>query len=138
MITYYRHPTGSIQTPDGRFVPPDPGNRDYADILRHVADGDGVIEDVVTPPTVSHYARAIQDHLDRTARERQYESILSAITYRDDPNPQFAAEAAALFEWRSAVWSAAVVMMEQVGSSGDPPPTIEQVVEMLPTFEWPE
>lgn len=38
----------------------------------------------------AHYSGAIQAHLDAKARERQY-GIQTAITYRGDPNPQFAA-----------------------------------------------
>lgn len=82
------------------------------------------------------YSAAIQAHLDARARERQYDSIQTAVSYRDDPNPVFAAEGAALFNWRSAVWTAATAMLDGMGESS--PPTIETVIAALPPFEWPE
>lgn len=89
------------------------------------------------PPTVADYSAAIQDHMDRKAQEKQYDGIQTAVTYRDDPNPQFAAEGQALFVWRSQVWSTALALMEQMSQGGGPAPTIEQVIAMLPAFEWP-
>ena len=86
--------------------------------------------------TVDDYAGVIQSHLDAKARERQYDSILSAITYRDDPNPQFSAEAAALFAWRSAVWTAAQGMLAGL-ETGGAPPAVEDVIAALPAFDWP-
>lgn len=87
------------------------------------------------PLAVGDYAAAVQAHLDAKARERQYDSILSAITYRDDTNPQFAAEAAALFAWRSAVWTAAQGMLAGLGEGE--PPAVEDVIAALPAFAWP-
>jgi hypothetical protein len=51
-------------------------------------------------PLLADYSAAIQSHLYATAQVRQYDDILSEITYRNDPNPVFAAEAEALFAWR--------------------------------------
>lgn len=82
------------------------------------------------------YSAAIQNHLDATAQERLYDSIQSAVSYRDDPNPVFAAEATALFTWRSAVWTAATAMLDGMGEGE--PPSIESVIAALPAFEWPE
>ncbi len=86
--------------------------------------------------TVNDYATAIQAHLDAKARERQYDSILTAITYRDDPNEQFAAEAEALFAWRSAVWTAAATMLAAFEPGSAPSPA-DDVIAALPTFDWP-
>ena len=86
--------------------------------------------------TLAIYQSAIQGHLDAKARERQYDNIQTAVTYRDDPNPVFAAEAAALFAWRSAVWTAAYAMLDEVDEGS--PPTVEAVIAELPTLTWPE
>jgi len=82
------------------------------------------------------YSNAIQQHLDNMARERGYDGIHTAISYRDDPNPAYAAEALALFNWRSAVWTAATAMLAAVNPAS--PPTIETVLGALPAFAWPE
>jgi hypothetical protein len=87
-------------------------------------------------PAVADYSAAIQAHLDATARQRQYDGILSAITYRDDPNPVFAAEAEALFAWRSAVWTAATAMLAGMGEGE--PPLVADVIGALPEFTWSE
>ncbi len=89
------------------------------------------------PLTVEDYSRAIQAHLDAKARERQYDGIQTAITYRDDPNPQFAAEGAALFAWRSAVWTYSTAELAKVTAGERSQPTIEEFVAELPAFEWP-
>lgn len=83
------------------------------------------------------YTAAIQEHLDAKARERQYDGIQTAITYRDDPNPQFAAEGAALFSWRSVVWTYSTAELAKVLASERERPTVEDFIAELPEFVWP-
>lgn len=102
---------------------------------------------IITPEQKAAEARAelrqqmtnaVQSHLDATARERDYDSIQSAITYRDDPNPQFAAEGKALFEWRSDVWTYAVNQLSKVeAGERSPPESSEAFIMELPAFTWP-
>lgn len=87
---------------------------------------------------VSRYSSAIQDHLEGKARERHYDSIQSAVSYRGDPNAEFAAEAEALFVWRSAVWSYATAELEKVTAGERAQPGIEEFVGELPAFVWPQ
>jgi RecB family exonuclease len=84
----------------------------------------------------AHYSAAIQAHLDATARERLYDGIQTAITYRDDPNPQFAAEGEALFTWRSAVWTYATEELAKVINGERTQPSVEQFLDELPSFHW--
>ncbi|MBB3772015.1 hypothetical protein FHS55_002624 [Angulomicrobium tetraedrale] len=88
-------------------------------------------------PKLRSYERAIQDLLDRTARHRGYESIQTAVTYRDDPNPTFAAEGTALFGWRSAVWTAAYAELARVTAGETPAPALDVFIASLPAFSWP-
>ena len=83
------------------------------------------------------YTAAIQGHLDAKARERQYDGIQTAITYRDDPNPQFAAEGAALFIWRSAVWTYSTAELAKVLAGERERPSVAVFVAELPAFVWP-
>jgi hypothetical protein len=83
------------------------------------------------------YTAAIQGHLDAKAREQQYDGIQTAITYRDDPNPQFAAEGAALFTWRSAVWTYSTAELAKVLSGERDRPSVEAFITELPAFVWP-
>lgn len=86
---------------------------------------------------VSNYGAAVQAFIDAKAQERDYDSILSAISYRGDANPQFAAEADALFAWRSDVWTFATAELAKAvaGERGIPP--IDAFLGELPAFAWP-
>jgi len=84
------------------------------------------------------FSGAIQAHLNATAGQRRYDSIHTAISYRDDPNPKFAAEAAALFAWRSAVWTHATEELEKVIAGQRDVPTVSAFIAELPVIVWPE
>lgn len=88
-------------------------------------------------PALEDYSAAVQGLLDAKARERQYENIQSAVSYRDDPNPRYAAEGQSLFEWRSAVWTYAETELAKVTSGQREAPGIDAFVSELPTFAWP-
>ena len=83
------------------------------------------------------FTAAIQAHLDAKARERQYDGIQTATTYRDDPNPAFAAEGQALFAWRSAVWTYATAELVKVKNGERDIPPISAFLGELPAFIWP-
>ena len=86
------------------------------------------------------FSSAIQGHLDAKARERQYDGIQTAITYREDPNPAFAAEGAALFSWRSSVWTYATAELDKVAGALRSVPTVEDFIVEIETecpFVWP-
>ncbi|MDX0563286.1 hypothetical protein [Sinorhizobium medicae] len=85
----------------------------------------------------SQYSAAIQAHLDAKARERQYDGIQTAITYRGDPNPQFSAEGEALFAWRSAVWTYSAGELTKVLVGERSQPSVEEFISELPAFTWP-
>ncbi|WP_411037304.1 hypothetical protein [Shinella sp. BYT-45] len=86
---------------------------------------------------LAQFSGAIQAQLDAKARERQYDSVQTAVSYRNDPNPTFAAEAEALFAWRSAVWSYSTTELGKVAVGERQVPTIEDFIDELPAFEWP-
>lgn len=83
------------------------------------------------------FSAAIQGHLDEKARERRYDSMQTAVSYRGDPNPAFAAEGAALFNWRSAVWTYALTELTKVNAGLREIPTASEFVSELPAFSWP-
>lgn len=91
-------------------------------------------------PTEADYSNAIQAMMDAKARERQYDGIQSAITYRGDGNARFAAEAEALFAWRSAVWTYATAQLAAVMAGSRTQPTVADFVDEVQTkcpFSWP-
>jgi len=146
---FFRQVAGTVTDEDGETVPgmvDEPVDlitfKTEVDTAQKALDARAAMLPELAPGYVSPadlqatYSAAIQQHLDNMARERGYDGIHTAISYRDDPNPAFAAEALALFNWRSAVWTAATAMLTEVNPSS--PPTIETVLGALPPFAWPE
>lgn len=81
---------------------------------------------------------AVQSELDRQARGRGYDNIVSACTYAAGPNDDpFAAEGRAYLAWRSAVWAHAHGVLAEVEAGSRPMPTPEESVSMMPTLELP-
>jgi hypothetical protein len=91
----------------------------------------------LTRPAVTEYVAAAQAMLDEKARERMYDGILSACTYATSLNPKFKAEGQACVEWRDAVWARCYELMDDVESGALPQPTVQGLLAMLPTMEWP-
>lgn len=83
------------------------------------------------------FSNAIQVHLDTTASQRRYDSIHTAISYRDDANPVFASEAAVLFAWRSAVWTYSTAELDKVMAGERDIPTVDAFLAELPEIVWP-
>ncbi len=86
------------------------------------------------------FPAAIQRHLDAKAHERHYDNIHTAIGYRNDPNLGFAAEAEALFVWRSAVWTYSTAELAKVLAGERERPSLEEFLIELDAacpFVWP-
>ena len=80
---------------------------------------------------------AVQAHIDATAQSMGYDSILTAVSYASEPAvPEFQAQAIALRAWRSVVWLATNVVLNQV-LAGGVPPTADDLVASLPKFNAP-
>lgn len=91
-------------------------------------------------PTEASYSNAIQAMMDAKAREHQYDGIQSAVTYRGDPNTKFAAEAEALFTWRSTVWTYATAQLAAAMAGSRSQPTVVDFVGEVQAkcpFSWP-
>lgn len=88
----------------------------------------------IVAPTVDDYRRAIDAHVEATARSRQYNSAAHMATYVNSTVPEWAAEAQAFVAWRDQVWLTAIGMLATTTEA----PKIEAVIEALPQIEWPE
>lgn len=80
---------------------------------------------------------SVQDMLDAKARERAYDSVLSAVTYVNSSTPKFAAEGRALLDWRDVCWAKCYEIMGAVQSGARAMPTLPQVLAEMPAFTWP-
>jgi hypothetical protein len=98
----------------------------------------GISFDPPAPPApapliLADYVDSVQKHMDAAARGYGYESILSAVTYADEPAfPQFQAEGAAMRAWRSTVWATCYTIMADVEAQTRTTPTIAELIAELP------
>lgn len=83
------------------------------------------------------YEDAIQAHLDATAKERNYDSILTMVTYDIPTGGRFKAEAAIAANWRTSVWETAYDLLAEVQAGTRPVPTVEELIALLPIPNWP-
>ena len=87
---------------------------------------------------VDDYEEAVQDYIDQCVQQRGYDNVYTCLSYKDDPDPIFSAEAAAVLAWRSQVWRTAQSILNQWMTGQIQQPTIAEVLTQLPTLVWPE
>jgi hypothetical protein len=111
----------------------------FAEMQPHAAP---YVEPPPPPPPspaelIDTYRRAVQAHIDATAQARGYDSGVSAASYAGDPNPAWAAEAAAFIAWRSAVWVVVFDTLAEVQAGLTPmPETPTALIATLPQLDW--
>ena len=86
---------------------------------------------------VKEYSRALQNHIDNVAREKNYENGFTCATYINSSNPQWQAEAQAFVTWRDLCWEYALDIYEQVENGLIQPPALEDFIANLPLIDWP-
>lgn len=86
---------------------------------------------------IAELTAVVQNHLDTTARQRNYDGILSACTYATSANTQFAAEGQACVQWRDACWFTCYGVMNAVRVGGRAIPTAAELLAELPPMVWP-
>lgn len=121
---------------DGVVIPKDPANSDYAVYLAWVDAGNTASASTpqpLVPPQVALVA-GLQANLDSQAQAHGYDDIATAITYRGDPNPRFAAEADGFFALRSGTWTAAYAYLAEVQAGTKPFPTLDEAIAMMPAL----
>lgn len=76
--------------------------------------------------------------LDAFARTRRYESILSAVTYATDPDPEFSIEGLRALNLRSEYWRKIWDTLEAVKANLIPMPATIDDITNLPALTWEE
>ena len=140
-MTYELHETFVRRLSDNACIPLAEGNRDYAEYLAWVAEGNTPTSPPEPPPPTPEEVQAdltiaVQAHLDKTAQERRYDNILSLCTYATSPNPKFAAEGQAGVAWRDAVWTKCYAVLADVNAGMRSIPTSGDLVAELPDMVW--
>jgi hypothetical protein len=97
-----------------------------------------VTPDPYIPPqaTQATLSAAVQAHLDATARARSYDSALSCVSYINSTVTTYQAEAAAMRDWRDAVWLRCYELLAEVQAGTRPIPTEQQLLALLPAIDW--
>jgi hypothetical protein len=80
---------------------------------------------------------AVQSQLDSTAQSYGYDSILSAVSYRDSTVPKFATDGVAFSAWRDACWSHCLQVLADVQAGTRSVPTVAQLLLELPAYVAP-
>lgn len=84
------------------------------------------------------YIRAIDGHVEATARARQYNSAAHLASYDASTVPEWQAEALAFVAWRDAVWLHVIARFAAVQAGTEPPPeSAEALIAALPQMVWP-
>lgn len=125
-------------------------NGEYAALMIGQSHGKSILADangrpvLVDPPAPTPqqieaaFTAVIQERLDSFAREKGYDSILSACTYATSSVPKFAAEGKAAADARDATWATAARVLGEVKAGTRAIPTTEELFAALPVLEWPQ
>jgi hypothetical protein len=80
---------------------------------------------------------AVQKHMDDTAKERNFDDVLSLCTYATSAKPKFKAEGQAGVSWRDEVWAKGYAILADVEAGTRSIPTVDELLAELPNFVWP-
>lgn len=90
-----------------------------------------------TPPTITDYENAIQNLVDKTAREKQFRDGVTLASYIGSTKPKWAAEAQAFVAWRDNVWFYAYGELAKVQAGQRQQPTVDQFLTEIAPIAWP-
>lgn len=139
MMTYLENENGDL-TKDGQGIPK--SHPLYALVLAEVEAGMAEILPYAEPepsPTekVAAYRAAVSLHIDGVAQSYGYDSILTAVTYADEPAGSLdQMHGKALREWRSLCWDKCRADLG-VWLGGGTEPSIIHIINSLPAYVSP-
>lgn len=117
--------------------PVPPGNRVQSTSVEMVNGNPKYVNVVVADPlSLDDYKLAFDLHLDAVAQQRRYNSSLSIVSYIDDDNAMWAAEAQAFKSWRGLALASMFDQLHAVETGGDAP-SVEMFIDALPVIDWP-
>lgn len=126
-MRYFRQKDGKVRAIDS--------DQEFLILDEWVELTEAEIDAVLNPPKsteqlLAEYERAVESHVNATARAKGYNNIDSIAKYLVDGNP-FKAEAEALSIWTASVWTTAHTMLNDWQNGGGEP-TLEEVIAALP------
>ena len=81
-------------------------------------------------------AAAVQQHMDKTVQERNYDNIQSVCTYANSTNDKFRAEAEACIAWRDVIWTYCYQVVEDCMTGKRAVPSTDTLIKELPLLVW--
>lgn len=130
-VTEEEYKTFTGQSPDGKK-------------LGTVSGKPAWVDDPRTTPTLwapdaqaRQMSAWVKQLLDNIAKDGGYDNMATAVSYKDDINPVWAADAEALRAYRSAVWSAALPQINNVKAGTSVIPLRSLFLAMLPKYTRP-
>ena len=88
--------------------------------------------------TIKRIIDYIQYKLDEFAKEKGYDSILSAVSYSTSDIPKFKAEGIYAKKLRDSVWNKANELFNEFKSEQwETIPTMSEIIQELPEIKWP-
>lgn len=86
---------------------------------------------------IKNYLKAVvQNWMDKTVQEREYDGVHTACLYVNSPIEKFQKEGQACLEWMSAVWVKCYAIQDEVLAGTREIPTEEELIAELPVLEW--
>ena len=82
----------------------------------------------------------VQNIIDETAHQKNYDDGVSCASYVGDPDEEFNADAVAFKAWRGCCWRTCYNILNSVtaGTVAPEDVTDQYVIDRLPVMEWPE
>ena len=82
----------------------------------------------------------VQNIIDETAHQKNYDDGVSCASYVGDPDEEFNADAVAFKTWRGRCWRTCYNILNSVtaGTVAPEDVTDQYVIDRLPVMEWPE
>lgn len=81
-------------------------------------------------------SQAVHNHLNNEVRKKDYDSILSCVSYENSTDEQYRADALAVIAWRDRVWGNYYEMVNDVISGIITVPDPKEFVNTLTRLEW--
>ena len=128
-----------FNTPKGLFALEADGSQDH--LIQ--SDWSKVSEeekDAILAPKndkIAVYRAAVSAHIEQTARQFGFDSVLTAVTYADEPTDELnQAYGKGLREWRSRCWEAVREAINTRQNGGEDF-SVDDLIKSLPKFEEP-
>lgn len=135
MYKLTNNPNLVIRKADNATIPA-AANLDYQEYLAWLAEGNTPEPLPIDTPEqiLAKLEGALDRHLDSLAKDHGYIDVPHILSYVDDENPVWDAEARAFKLFRSRFWKAAIAYQKDVSEGKKDIPAESELIDALPKF----